>query len=40
MSGLGIALSKLKLVNVAKQDKDWIVVTKWIADRIDELAKK
>jgi hypothetical protein len=40
MSGLGIALSKLKLVRKEHQDEDWIAVTEWMSKRIDELAKK
>jgi hypothetical protein len=40
MSGLSIALSNLKLVDITYQDEDWIAVTTWLAKRIDELAKK
>ena len=40
LSGLSIALSKLKLVDITYQDEDWIAVTSWMSKRIDELAKK
>lgn len=40
MSGLSIALSKLRLVNITYQDEDWIAVTSWLTKRIAELEKQ